>query len=121
MPSFGATEISTIEHLILLDLLGAPNPRIHSFFIDTAWLYDGFVSAEQRLSDTGSFAQDSHTVNNFFVPRQGAQKNSGGIGDDHVPFLKKGVSILHLIAAPFPRVWHTLHVSQLFSATSLMF
>lgn len=34
----------------------------------------------------------------------------GFIEDDHVPFMKKGVSILHIIAYPFPRVWHTLKV-----------
>ncbi|CAG2215051.1 QPCT [Mytilus edulis] len=32
----------------------------------------------------------------------------GGIEDDHIPFLRKGVKILHLISSPFPRVWHTM-------------
>lgn len=31
-----------------------------------------------------------------------------GIEDDHVPFLEKGVPILHLIPVPFPNEWHTL-------------
>ncbi|OBZ65660.1 Glutaminyl-peptide cyclotransferase-like protein [Grifola frondosa] len=47
------TELATIEHLILLDLLGAPQPRIHSSFIDTAWLFDAMASAEQRLAENG--------------------------------------------------------------------
>ena len=29
------------------------------------------------------------------------------IDDDHKPFLKRGVPILHLITIPFPNVWHT--------------
>jgi glutaminyl-peptide cyclotransferase len=33
------------------------------------------------------------------------------MGDDHLPFLHRGVSVLHVIAEPFPRVWHTLGVS----------
>ena len=33
------------------------------------------------------------------------------IEDDHVPFLTRGVNVLHVIASPFPRVWHTLAVS----------
>ena len=44
------TEISLIEHLILLDLLGAPEPSIISYFLDTGWLYDYLISAEERLA-----------------------------------------------------------------------
>jgi len=33
------------------------------------------------------------------------------MGDDHLPFLHRGVSVLHVIAEPFPHVWHTLGVS----------
>ncbi|KAL7750579.1 hypothetical protein RI367_003920 [Sorochytrium milnesiophthora] len=32
----------------------------------------------------------------------------GGIEDDHVPFLDRGVPVLHLIPYPFPTVWHRL-------------
>ena len=31
------------------------------------------------------------------------------IDDDHKPFEKKGVPIIHVIASPFPRVWHTIN------------
>ncbi|KAF7666945.1 hypothetical protein LDENG_00087760 [Lucifuga dentata] len=31
----------------------------------------------------------------------------GHVQDDHIPFLNRGVYILHLIATPFPSVWHT--------------
>lgn len=27
--------------------------------------------------------------------------------DDHLPFLARGVEILHIIPLPFPAVWHT--------------
>ncbi|KIK93671.1 hypothetical protein PAXRUDRAFT_144569 [Paxillus rubicundulus Ve08.2h10] len=104
------TEIGTIEHLILLDLLGAPNPTIRSYFIDTAWLFDAMASAERRLHEAGMFADsgDAQAFRSFFLPRKGNQFNYGYIGDDHVPFLRKGVNILHVIANPFPSVWHTL-------------
>ena len=29
------------------------------------------------------------------------------IEDDHLPFMQRGVKILHLIPYPFPSVWHT--------------
>jgi glutaminyl-peptide cyclotransferase len=28
--------------------------------------------------------------------------------DDHVPFMDRGVEVLHIIPSPFPRVWHKL-------------
>jgi len=28
------------------------------------------------------------------------------IEDDHIPFMERGVPILHLITQPFPKVWH---------------
>jgi glutaminyl-peptide cyclotransferase len=33
----------------------------------------------------------------------------GGISDDHLPFMFRGVPILHMIPSPFPAVWHTLN------------
>lgn len=29
------------------------------------------------------------------------------VQDDHMPFMARGVEILHLIPSPFPNVWHT--------------
>ncbi|KIJ69129.1 hypothetical protein HYDPIDRAFT_144829 [Hydnomerulius pinastri MD-312] len=104
------TEIGTIEHLILLDLLGAANPTLRSYFLDTAWLFDAMVSAEARLHDSGALAysDDTSAFRSFFLPRRGNEFNYGYIGDDHVPFQQRGVNILHVIAYPFPSVWHTL-------------
>lgn len=28
------------------------------------------------------------------------------VEDDHIPFLERGVKILHLISVPFPSCWH---------------
>jgi len=111
-----ATELGGIEHLILLDLLGAKNPLIRSYFLDTAWLFDAMVSAEKRIGDSGAFSYgDDQSMapgswRSWFVPRETNGMNFGFIGDDHVPFLHRGVSILHVIAMPFPHVWHTLKV-----------
>jgi glutaminyl-peptide cyclotransferase len=30
----------------------------------------------------------------------------GAIEDDHLPFLNRGVPVLHLISGVFPQVWH---------------
>lgn len=114
-----STQLGGIEHLILLDLLGAPHPIIRSYFIDTAWLFDSLVSVEKRLGDSGAFAYGEHTQmapgkwRSYFLPRTTNNRNYGYMGDDHVPFLKRGVSILHLITEPFPGVWHKLSVRYL--------
>ncbi|KAF8969869.1 hypothetical protein BDZ97DRAFT_1725568 [Flammula alnicola] len=108
------TELGGIEHLILLDLLGAPQPTIRSYFVDTAWLFDSLVSVERRLGDSGAFAYEEENRmapgkwRSYFLPRTSVNRNYGYVGDDHIPFLKRGVSILHLIAEPFPHVWHRL-------------
>lgn len=106
-----STELDGIEHLILLDLLGAPNPLIRSYFIDTAWLFDSLVSVERRLGDSGVFEYANEKGwKSWFRTRTENNANYGYMGDDHVPFLHRGVSVLHLISEPFPRVWHTLAV-----------
>ncbi|KAI0822736.1 hypothetical protein BC628DRAFT_636924 [Trametes gibbosa] len=107
------TELGTIEHLILLDLLGAPHPTIMSSFVDTAWLFDAMANVEKRLAQSGAFiyggdgAETQKKYSSFFAPRIGIT-SFGGIEDDHIPFLRLGVSVLHVIANPFPRVWHKL-------------
>ena len=105
------TELDGIEHLILLDLLGAPNPSILSYFTDTAWLFDSLASAERRLHECGVLAEGATAFQSFFVPRRVNELNRGYVADDHIPFLRKGVNVLHVIPYPFPSVWHTLRVS----------
>jgi len=101
------TPLSTIEHLVLLDLLGAPHPRVRSYFPDTAWLFDALVDAETRLRDAGIIDADA-LRDSFFRTRGAGEVSLGYMGDDHLPFLRRGVSVLHVITEPFPRVWHTL-------------
>lgn len=110
------TKLSTIEHLVLLDLLGSKKPRISSYYLTTGWLFDNLVSVEERLHASGAFSSqsDGEELDSFFAKRVGNQINIGGIGDDHMPFLKRGVSVLHVITSPFPFVWHKLSVRGIF-------
>ena len=104
------TPLSTIEHLVLLDLLGAAHPQVHSYFPDTAWLFDALASAETRLRHAG-ILDAGKLGHSFFRSRAAADQSQSYMGDDHVPFLRRGVSVLHVIAEPYPAVWHTLGVS----------
>jgi glutaminyl-peptide cyclotransferase len=123
MTSYSATEIDTIEHFILLDLLGAPDPMIRSYFVHTGWLFDSMETSESRLAEIGALNYGNEggatPKPSFFIPRRGLGTNMGYIADDHVPFLNRGVEVLHLIPSPFPRVWHTLQVCLAFSRDRL--
>lgn len=44
-----------------------------------------------------------------FLPNTGNSTSGGGISDDHLPFIHRGVPILHVIPSPFPHeVWHKM-------------
>ncbi|KAI0253584.1 hypothetical protein BJV78DRAFT_1122938 [Lactifluus subvellereus] len=107
-PSTPTTPLSMIEHLVLLDLLGAARPLVRSYFPDTAWLFDALVGAETRLRDAGILDAAALGGRSFFRPRTATDHSLSYMGDDHVPFLRRGVSVLHVITEPFPHVWHTL-------------
>jgi glutaminyl-peptide cyclotransferase len=107
------TPLSSISLFVLLDLLGAKSPSIQSYYETTHWAYKNLGALEERFKSLKQFksssadpwfvdtAKDGHKLTNF-----------GGIQDDHLPFLAKGVEVLHLIDfAPFkgfPPVWHTI-------------
>jgi hypothetical protein len=47
----------------------------------------------------------------LFLPERdqpASQFGRGYVEDDHIPFLVRGVSILHVIPTPFPAFWHTM-------------
>ena len=86
---------------------------MQAYFLDTAWLFDAMIESERRLAASGALGLEDEVkgYRSFFVPRRNDLRNMGFIEDDHLPFMQRGVSILHVIAHPFPRVWHTLKVS----------
>lgn len=103
-----------LDMLILLDLLGAPDPTFYSFFKNTEDWYARLVNTEQKLDDLRLLDryQSSGTINRN--PTRYFQSNSlnAQIEDDHVPFLRRGVPIIHIIPVPFPDVWHKMSDNQ---------
>ena len=86
--------------MVLLDLLGTANPKLHSFFQETSHWHNALVATEQHLKRNRNWEGSSRQ--NIFQPKA----HYGGIEDDHIPFLQRGVDILHAIPSPFPSVWH---------------
>uniref|UniRef100_A0A8C8YA45 glutaminyl-peptide cyclotransferase n=3 Tax=Felidae TaxID=9681 RepID=A0A8C8YA45_PANLE len=98
----GPTRIQAIELFMLLDLLGAPNPNFYSHFPHTARWFHRLRSIEKRLHRLNLLQSHPQEVM-YFQPGE----PPGSVEDDHIPFLRRGVPVLHLISMPFPSVWHT--------------
>jgi len=103
------TALSSITLFMLLDLLGSQKPRVPSYFKTTHWAYQSLAGLELRLRSLGLLQSQPDTP---FLPeseKAANQFNSAwGVQDDHLPFMARGVEVLHMIPTPFPRVWHTM-------------
>ncbi|EOA85847.1 uncharacterized protein SETTUDRAFT_110928 [Exserohilum turcica Et28A] len=118
------TPLDSIELFVLLDLLGAKNPSIPSYFMTTHWAYQHMAKAEERLRKLGLMKSSPNHQSKMatredrkpraeqpFLPEADKASSAfmgGFVQDDHVPFMARGVEILHMIPTPFPRVWHTM-------------
>ncbi|XP_077142536.1 glutaminyl-peptide cyclotransferase-like protein isoform X2 [Ranitomeya variabilis] len=101
-PGGAGSKLDAIDLFVLLDLLGAPGPLVLSHFSETRSHFMRLVTIEKRLHGLGLL--DAHRVDSpYFRP----DLYFGAVEDDHVPFLQRGVPVLHVISTPFPAVWHT--------------
>lgn len=101
--------LNQISLFVLLDLLGTSDPQIPSYFLPTHWAYRAMAKIEQRMRDMGLL--ESKPAKPFLpnVDKMANQFGPAQVGDDHVPFMGRGVPVLHLIPSPFPSVWHTMN------------
>lgn len=100
------SKLQAIELFVLLDLLGAPDTSISSYFHTTHWAYRHLAWIEESLRE--SKIARSRQASHIFAGDREYFTAAGEIGDDHMPFLRRGVEILHLIPVPFPAVWHSM-------------
>lgn len=101
------TQLQAVDLFVLLDLLGAAEPLIVNHFDNTAHWFDRLIAAERRLHRQGLLSSHRSEQNYF---RKDVYL--GPVQDDHVPFLLRGVPVLHLISTPFPPFWHTLQDTE---------
>lgn len=95
------SELQKIDILVLLDLLGHKDVNFYNYFSGTSKWYSQMADAEDRLYNLRLFKPRN---TRYFIRADFFNSN---IEDDHTPFLRKKVPILHLIPVPFPREWHT--------------
>lgn len=97
--------------LVLLDLIGMPDPNFYSYFEETELWYMYLADVESRLKEIGHLNHYTYSgvstktnSNSYFQP----EFLKAAIEDDHIPFLQRNVPILHLIPVPFPTTWHEM-------------
>lgn len=102
------TELDSISLFLLLDLLGSQNPTVPSYFVTTHWAYKAMARLEKRMRSLGLLETQPPSP---FLPegdKAAAKFSRPYISDDHIPFMRRGVDVLHLIPWPFPDEWHTM-------------
>lgn len=97
------TELDRIQVLILLDLIGESSPRFCSFYRSTQKMFDHLERIERKLNRMKLLETRRSSGTNYFSR---CSFSTSEIEDDHVPFQKLGVKILHIISTPFPLNWH---------------
>jgi hypothetical protein len=65
------------------------------------------ATIEDRMRKLGLL--EAKPASAFLPESEKQQFGRGHVEDDHIPFMRRGVPILHLIPTPFPSVWHTMN------------
>lgn len=106
------TKLESISLFVLLDLLGAKNPSIPTYFKTTHWAYEMMAKLESRLRGLNQFK--SRSSGRLWLPESDKDPHTDSsfpsymMQDDHIPFMARGVEVLHLIPIQFPHVWHKI-------------
>lgn len=106
--SLHRTPLDSISLFVLLDLLGTSEPSIPSYFLPTHWTYQNMAALEKRMRHLNLLESKPSKPFLWNSNKEAEQFYHGGIEDDHIPFMLRGVDILHLIPSTFPTVWHKM-------------
>uniref|UniRef100_A0A182SYH8 glutaminyl-peptide cyclotransferase n=1 Tax=Anopheles maculatus TaxID=74869 RepID=A0A182SYH8_9DIPT len=89
--------LKKMDMLVLLDLLGTPEPNFYSYFSETENWYVQLISVERRLDEVGhleNYSTSSVSPTQKSIAYFKPHSFSAHIEDDHIPFLKRGVPVL---------------------------
>ena len=90
-----------IDMLVLLDLIGAPDPNFYSFFRETEPWYSRLVDTEVKLDNQSLMQRYQSSGAIKRSPTRYFQSHSfhAGIEDDHIPFMRRNVRFEKLLKA----------------------
>jgi glutaminyl-peptide cyclotransferase len=104
--------LDSIELFVLLDLLGSGEyTPIPSWQHTSHWSYRHMAELETRLQDLNLFATKKHDTHPWLNEKDKKETDyfrAYVMQDDHIPFIARGVQVLHLIPGHFPSVWHKM-------------
>ena len=106
-----SNRLDSLDFFMLLDLIGEPGPQFHNFFASTSRHFERLMRIEKKMTKAGLMVdggvygecRERNGCNRYFP--SSVVVNSF-IEDDHVPFMRRNVPILHMIPYPFPKGWH---------------
>ncbi|XP_050097676.1 glutaminyl-peptide cyclotransferase-like isoform X1 [Anopheles aquasalis] len=96
-------EIDRVQLLVLLDLIGSENPKFYNFFPNTRNHHRRLSKIENGLRTHKLLVKGGDAKSGTMFLDQTLYNR---IEDDHLPFLKRNIPVLHLIPVPFPKHWH---------------
>jgi len=105
------TKLQAIDVLVLLDLLGAKYPSFTNYYKSSESYFNCLADVESLLHNQNLLSISSTNNQNYsyFTKSEAIVSTTKlFIDDDHKPFLRKNVPILHIIPFPFPNVWHQI-------------
>ena len=101
-----ASLMSRVDLMLLLDLIGAASPTFRPYADPTSGECDGYGVELARIEEALLEAENIYGTEKYF--RESCE-GEDTIVDDHTPFLERGLRrALHVVADPFPAVWHTM-------------
>ncbi|KAG6024581.1 hypothetical protein E4U41_001735 [Claviceps citrina] len=107
--SLHRTPLDSISLFVLLDLLGSSSASgVPSYFLPTHWTYQNMAALERRMRRLGVLETRPARPFLWNSDKRADEFYAAGIEDDHIPFMLRGVDVLHLIPSPFPPVWHRM-------------
>jgi glutaminyl-peptide cyclotransferase len=108
--------LDQIEVLVLLDLLGTSDVRIPNYYRSSSWLFYKLIALEKKLNTLDLLhkisAKTGEPLKSLFYPDSPLTFRGELMQDDHLPFLARGINVLHMIPYPFPSVWHNRLVRE---------
>jgi glutaminyl-peptide cyclotransferase len=117
------TRLDSMDFLMLLDLIGEAAPTFHNFFPQTSRHFERLIKIEKKMAKAGVLSEHCQNCNEYF---RSDFVVTAAIEDDHIPFLRRGVPILHVIPYPFPSGWHNrgddgsnLHYPTIFNLSKI--
>lgn len=97
----GRSVLDKIDVFVLLDLLGHKESFVTSRFQETDAFFGLLASTESLLKNRKMVPGAERDI---FVHKK---QFNFRVEDDHIPFLRRNVPIVHLIPVPFPPFWHS--------------